>query len=251
MGLAARLHRLLATDERPTAERNRLVDLMVLLGSLPAPPDPDGVFTDYERLKERFLASVEQDDAERSEELFCELYCHLHGNEAPYTPEERARVNETGGYWCHAGGLSPILKAAPWIEPATISADFGAGNGLQGLLLQKLFPHQRTVQIEISSRMVACGRRLQQWLGIAPEKVEWITGDICEVTPSGIDFIYLYRPVKPTGRGRDFYEHFCRELDHTDRSVVIFSIADCLKDFLGPTFDIFYSDGHLTCFRKP
>jgi hypothetical protein len=32
--------------------------------------------------------------------------------------------------------------------------------------------------------------------------------------------------------------------------VVVFSIADCLKEFLRPDIEIFYDDGHLTCFRS-
>jgi hypothetical protein len=49
-------------------------------------------------------------------------------------------MDRSGGYWCHAGGLSPVLKAGAFIEPDTVSADFGAGNGLQCLLMQKIHP---------------------------------------------------------------------------------------------------------------
>ena len=55
------------------------------------------------------------------EEAFLLLYAHLHGYEVPYTPDERSRVVETGGYLSHVGGLSPILKAAPFIGPDTVS----------------------------------------------------------------------------------------------------------------------------------
>ena len=102
------------------------------------------------------------------EEAFLTLYAHLHMHEARYTPDERGRMDEAGGYWAHAGGLSPILEAAPWIRPNTVSADLGAGNGLQGLLLQILYPHRKTIQIEISSNMVELGKQLQAWLGIPP-----------------------------------------------------------------------------------
>jgi len=158
-------------------------------------------------------------------------------------------MDELGGYWCHAGGLSPILKAGEYIGPDTVSADFGAGNGIQGLLLQKLFPHARTIQIEISSRMVAWGKELQKWLGIDPGKVEWVVGDVLEYSPRGIDFIYLYRPVRPEGKGRQFYENFAAELSASSEPVVIFSIADCLASFVSDNLEVFYSDGHLTCLR--
>ncbi len=184
------------------------------------------------------------------EEAFLELYCHLHMYEAPYTADERRRVDETGGYWCHAGGLSPVLKASRWIGPGTVTADFGAGNGLQGLLLQKLYPHARTVQIEISSRMTAIGRSLQEWLGIERDRVEWIVDDVCNVSPDGLDFIYLYRPVRPDGEGRKFYERFAAGLARSTEPVVIFSIADCLGPFLPAAFERFYTDGHLTCYRR-
>ena len=45
-------------------------------------------------------------------------------------------------------------------------------------LLQYLHPHEKIVQIEISSRMVEIGKRLQAWLGIPHERVEWVAGDV-------------------------------------------------------------------------
>ena len=179
------------------------------------------------------------------------LYCLVHGHEAPYTKRERQRVDETGGYWCHAGGLSPILKAGPFIKPSTVFGDFGAGNGLQGLLTQKLWPHKKTVQIEISSKMVRAGKALQSWLGIPDERVEWIVGDVADTSPENMDFIYMYRPVRPVGLGEEFYKKFASEVDAGARSpITIFSIADCLREFLPLSFEMFYTDGHLTCFRK-
>jgi hypothetical protein len=224
---------------------------MALLATLEPPPDPDGDFSDYARLLERFRAATDGDDGELLEERFLELYCHLHMHEAPYTEDEREVVDATGGYWCHAGGLSPLLKAEPHISSTTVSADLGAGNGLQGLLLQRLYPHRRTVQIEISSRMVEIGRRLQAWLAVPPERVKWVVANVVDVSIAGFDFIYLYRPVRPTGPGRAFYERFARHLEISGRPVVVFSIADCLRDFLSERFERFYHDGQLSCFRGP
>lgn len=243
-------HLLTLVDGLDPDEQMRLVRLMVLIADLPPPPDPLDLFPDYAALKERFLESAAGNDGEALEEAFLTLYAHLHGHEAPYNPEERSRVNQTGGYWCHAGGLSPILKAAPWIHPDTVSGDFGAGNGLQTLLMQRLYPHRKTIQIEISSRMIEAGKHLQEWLSIPPGRVEWIAGDVLDVTPAGMDFVYLYRPVRPEGEGRHFYERFASVLEHSPGPVVIFSIADCLRDFLPPSFEVFYTDGHLTCFRR-
>jgi hypothetical protein len=237
-------------DERPAVERERLVRLMALFAALPPPPDTGGHFPRYAELQSEFRNSFRSNDPEQIEERFLELYAHLHMHEAPYTPEERRRVDETGGYWSHAGGLSPILRAGDWLRPDSVSADLGAGNGLQGLLFQKLYPHRRTIQVEISSTMVEIGMRLQRWLGIPEARVEWVVGDVMNASVDGIDFLYLYRPVRPDGPGRAFYERVAAELEDSDRAVVIFSIADCLRDFLSPHFEVFYFDGHLTCFRK-
>jgi hypothetical protein len=248
--LPDRLRRLLEGDGRSPEERERLVTLMSLIAELPEPPDPLGLYPDYRSLREEFLASSEGADGEVLEEAFLHLYCHLHLSEAPYTEQERRRVDETGGYWCHAGGLSPVLKAGPHIRPDTVLGDFGAGNGLQGLLIQRLDPHRLTVQIEISSRAVTAGKALQGWLAIPEKRVRWVVGDVLDESPGGMDFVYLYRPVRPTGEGRIFYERFAADLARSERPVVVFSIADCLRDFLPPAFEIFYTDGHLTCFRR-
>ena len=129
--LEQRLGRLLEGDGRDPDERECLVRLMLLAADLPPPPDPLGMFPEYDSFKERFLAACRGGDGEALEDAFLSLYAHVHGFEAPYTPEERARVDETGGYWCHAGGLSPILKAGRHLGPSSVSGDFGAGNGLQ------------------------------------------------------------------------------------------------------------------------
>ncbi len=245
-----RLSALLEGDGRSPEERVGLVHLILLFAELPSPPDPFGLFPQYEELKERFLIAVDGADPEALEETFLTLYCHVHGHEAPYTPEERGRVDETGGYWCHAGGLSPVLKAGPFIHADTVLADFGAGNGLQGLLMQVLHPHRKTMQFEISGRMVEAGRQLQAWLGVPKERVEWVVGDVLDASCSGLDFIYLYRPVRPVGEGRRFYEGLAAQLSASSKPVVIFSIADCLREFLPAAFEVFYGDGHLTCYRR-
>jgi hypothetical protein len=246
-----RLLALAAHDDRDRGERDRLVDLMILLDQLGPPPDSDRLFPRYDELVHGFQIAAAGDDGERLEEAFLELYAHLHMHEAPYTRDERRRIDATGGYWAHAGGLSPVLRAAPWISPATRSVDLGAGNGLQGLLLQRLYPHSGCCQIEISGAMVAIGRRLQHWLGIPQDRIEWRIDDVTRTPLGGWDFVYLYRPVRPEGVGRLFYKRLAATLASEPQEIVIFSIADCLSGFLPPIFDRFFSDGHLTCYRKP
>ena len=243
------LARRLVETGRDPGEADRLARLILRFLILPSPPDSDSNFPRFGELQKKLESVTFQGNGEEIEDAFLELYAHVHMNEAPYTSEERRQMDEAGGYWNHAGGLSPVLKAEPWIGPDTVSADFGAGNGLQGLLLQLLYPHAKTVQIEISSRMAEIGDSLRDWLGVAEDRVEWIIDDVLNVSATGYDFIYLYRPVRPEGTGRDFYTRFAREVESEENPPVIFSIADCLRDFLSDRYDVFYGDGHLTCFK--
>jgi hypothetical protein len=245
-----RLEAMLGGDDRPPAERRRLIALIQLLAALPPPPDRHARYPAFAHLQERLLAAIDGASAEALENALLELYAHLHGNVAPYSRDERRTVDRTGGYWCHAGGLSPILKAPDWLGPATCSMDLGAGNGLQLLLVQKLAPHRRTVQVEISAAMCAAGRELQEWLGIPDERVEWCQADVTAQSIAGVDFLYLYRPVRPEGAGAAFYRRLARDLDADDAPSVIFSIADCLGAFLPPRFERLHFDGHLACFRR-
>jgi len=230
-------------------EASRLARLIDLFLRLLEPSDRLGAFPDFSLLRDRLARSIELDEPEEIEERFLELYAHLHMNQAPYSEDERRRMDAVGGYWNHAGGLSPILKAAPWIDESTVSADFGAGNGLQGLLLQVLYPHARTVQIEISARAAEIGDELRGWFGVPSDRIEWVVDDVLNVPASGYDFIYLYRPLRPEGPGLDFYTRFAHEVEAEENPPVIFSIADCLRDFLSDRYEIFYRDGHLTCFQ--
>ena len=239
----------LASADRDPREAGRLARLIQIFLELSNTPDTERSFPRFVELRRRLASVMPGGTGEVIEETFLELYAHLHMSEAPYTSDERRRMDAVGGYWNHAGGISPILKAEPWIHPETISADFGAGNGLQGLLLQLLYPHAKTVQIEISSRMKDIGDGLREWLGVPRKRVEWIVDDVLDVPASGYDFIYLYRPVRPEGRGRDFYTRFAREVEGEEKPPIIFSIADCLRDFLSDRYEVFYGDGHLTCFK--
>ena len=56
--------------------------------------------------------------------------------------------------------------AAPFFTPETRFVDYGAGNGLQGLLFQHLYPHRLTTLVELGGPMIEQGRRLQALLGI-------------------------------------------------------------------------------------
>jgi hypothetical protein len=230
-------------------EARRLLEIIQLLLRLPDPVGAGGLFPEFRRLRDGLADALALGAAVTIEERCLELYAHLHMNDGAYSPEERQRLDTVGGYWNHAGGLSPILKARPWIQEATTSVDLGAGNGLQGLLLQALYPHTRTTQVEISTRMAEVGEMLREWLQVPRSRIEWIVRDVCDVPVSGYGFVYLYRPVRPDGPGRGFYARLAREVESAPRPPVIFSVADCLRDFLSSRFEVFYGDGHLTCYR--
>lgn len=239
-------------DDLGPDELDRFVRLTLTLVERPALPDPGGWFPHFAPLRSVLIDRITGDhDGEAVEEAFLELYCHLHLHEAPYSKSERRRMDETGGYWNHAGGVSPLLRAGPYIRPETVSCDLGAGNGLQGLLLQCLDPHARTVQVEISSEAVAMGRHLQAWLEIPEDRVEWVVSDVMAFDVEGIDFLYLYRPVRPVGPGHDYYTRLAAQLEVAAGEVVVFSIADCLGEYLSDRFEVLYTDGHLTCSRGP
>lgn len=243
-----KLEKIVKKIDWPLEERDQMIELLSLFAQKEDPPDPYGLFPAYKSHLEKFTETIIREDHENIEEAFLNLYCHLHGSNAPYTARERAKVDETGGYGCYVGGISPLLKAKTFIRSETVSADFGAGNGLQGLLLQRLYPHKKTIQIEISGKMVETGMLLQKWLGISENRVEWRNSDLLDESPKGIDFIYIYRPLKPEGIGHTFYTEFSKKLGR--QNTVIFSVADCLEPFLDPAFIKFYSDGHLTCYKN-
>ncbi|PIS36864.1 MAG: hypothetical protein COT35_08975 [Nitrospirae bacterium CG08_land_8_20_14_0_20_52_24] len=236
--------------EEDREKTDLLTSLIRLFDSLGSKPDFLNSYPEFSPLFFRFRQDLDHGDPEVLEDDLAAIYCYLHGSGSAYSPSDRKEMDACGGYWCHAGGLSPLFRAGPFITEKTRLADYGAGNGFQGLLFQHLYPHKKTCQIELSSRMIQSGRRLQSFMGIPGEKVDWLHKNVMDVPPADFDFIYIYRPVRPEGKGRAFYEGFARELDHVRRPVTIFSIADCLKDFLGRGFRIFHDDGHLTCFTN-
>lgn len=198
----------------------------------------------------RFAAAAKRDDPSAVDSALADLYIRLHSAGARYSPVEQKLLSLRSGYSCYPGGISPLVRAKPHIRPESITADLGAGNGLQGLLLQYLYPHRRTLLIELSAEMIRIGRIFQQVLGIGKDRVEWINDDIAAAPFEAADFIYLYRPAKPIGEGCDIYGSIARRLAAVRKPLVVFSVADCLGKFLDDGFSVFHTDGHLTCFEN-
>lgn len=211
-------------------------------------PDLTRRFPEIARAADPLRAFKTSNPQEDEEIAFLNLYCAVHGAGSSYSEAERNTLDGKKGYFNHPGGISPLLKAEAYIHTDSIVADLGAGNGLQGLLFQYLYPHQRTLQIELSAEMIEIGQQFQSILGIPEEQVEWINDDIMNVSLETMDFLYLYRPSRPMEKGVELYNNISRKLHERSRPLTIFSIADCLKDYLDTRYTLFYSDGHLTCF---
>lgn len=194
-----------------------------------------------------FKEALYRDNTEDIEDALLSLYINLHKAGSVYTEEERQRLRSKGGYLCYPGGLSPLRLARGFITKETVIADLGSGNGLQGLLLQELYPHRKTIQIEISKEMIRIGKLYQEALGISNEKVEWFNGDIIDAPFEEADLIYIYRPARPAD-GADLYRNIADRLSRQDKEVTIFSVADCLAPFLEERFTTHYDDGHLKIF---
>jgi hypothetical protein len=209
-----------------------------------------GEIPDLDFYVNNLSSSLMQRDHSSIESDLLKLYEQLHRAGSVYSPNERKLLTERKGYSCHPGGLSPLIRAVRFVRPESTVADLGAGNGLQGLLLQCLRPHRKTIQIEISSEMIRIGRIFQRALGISGDRIEWIHDDIMNVQIRTVDFIYIYLPAKPVDNGERVYKSIAEKLSMTDGPLVVFSVADCLAKFLGGQFSCFYTDGHLTCFAK-
>ncbi len=195
-----------------------------------------------------YISKSNQGYNDNSEIAFLNLYCEIHRSGSVYSLNERELLDKKHGYFNHPGGISPLLRAKPFIDESTISADLGAGNGLQGLLFQYLYPHRQTLQVELSTEMILIGKQFQKALKIPEEKIRWINDDILNFDLGEIDFLYLYRPSKPVKDGLSLYQNLQIKLSNRKKPLTIFSIADCLKDFLNEEYKEFYNDGHLTCF---
>ncbi len=180
-----------------------------------------------------------------------ELYLVLHGLGSGYSSYEARLMADAEGIINLPGGMLPVVAASLLSSPEMTSMDLGAGNGLQGLLLQSLCPHRKTFQVELSGSMIETGKLFQRALGIHTDRVQWICGDIATQDIAGIDLLYMYRPLKPHGKGRALYEDLAIRLSALDTEVTVLSVADCLGPFLGENFPRIYSNEFFSCYCGP
>jgi len=203
-----------------------------------------------ERHAERCAEARQGEDYGAREIVLLELYGLLHRAGATYTESENSVLDGCRGIRNQPGGIAPVLMAARLIGAQSVVADLGAGNGLQGLLLERVKPHAGTLQVELSSELTRMGRLFQEALGMARDRVRWINRDMMDVHLDGVDFVYLYRPAKPLGGGNLLYRAIADKLSSTPGPVTVLSVADCLGRFLGREFSVHYENDLLTCFVK-
>jgi len=189
-------------------------------------------------------------DVEGREEALIHLYLCLHAAGTVYQSWEAETLSGWSGILCHPGGLLPLLLADHLIDATSTTADLGAGNGLQGLLLQVLCPHRQSLLVEISEQMIEVGRLYQRALGIGADRVLWMHQDIAGADTGAADLIYLYRPARPMENGNKLYRILGEKLSSRTRALTIVSMADCLGPFLNPEFGILYHNEFLKIFSS-
>jgi hypothetical protein len=222
-------------------------DLLLIAISLVRIATDESIKTEIPEIDDHLGVFEERLRQDSIEEAITGLYIILHKTGSIYSEQEKLRIKLKGGYLCYPGGLSPIRIASTFIKGDTIVADLGSGNGLQGLLLQQLYPHKRTLQIEISSELIRIGKLYQNALGIDETRVKWINDDIMNASFEEADIIYIYRPARPA-EGCGLYRDIGERLTRQKKDITIFSIADCLSPYLGNNFYTCYDDGHLKIF---
>jgi SAM-dependent methyltransferase len=197
-----------------------------------------------------YLSAREAGDTLEHECALIDLYTRLHGAGSRYSRVEQEILEKRQGITCHPGGMLPLIMAETLLGPDSVVADLGAGNGLQGLLLQRMRPHRKTMQIELSAEMIRVGRMFQNALGIGEDRVEWVHGDIANAPLDAVDLVYLYRPAKPHEGGNELYREIARRLNAIEKTMVVISVADCISKYLSKNFSVLYSNEHLACLIK-
>ncbi len=205
---------------------------------------------DIEQHSNKLKQALAGNDVNQIDFAVAHLYSHLHGIGSKYSSTERNLLDDRNAYSNYPGGLQPIVMAEPYIQKDSVTADLGSGNGLQALLLQRLYPHKKTFQVELSSDLIETGKILQEALGLNDRDIVWINDDILNFPLDELDFLYLFRPSRPFGDGVKTYHILRDKLKAHSKALTVFSIADCLADFVDDRFSTFYDDGHLTCFQK-
>lgn len=183
-------------------------------------------------LREAAAHGRNEDFRQQREDALIQLYLTLHRLGSDYSSCEQQVLRERLGIRCLPGGLSPLVLVRHLLTDHSTSVDLGAGNGLQCLLLQSLHPHRKSIQVELSEFMISVGKMFAHALELGADRVEWLCSDIANAAFHEADVVYLYRPVKPYGSGRDLYRRISRTIETSQSIRYVISVADCLKGYL-------------------
>ncbi|MFP4573652.1 MAG: hypothetical protein ACLFNW_11860 [Desulfobacterales bacterium] len=212
-------------------------------------PAVKNYFPSGARIAEHLREARQDGDPSVRENALIALYHCLHAAGARYKEQEEDALDTWNGLGCIPSGLLPLFFARHFVRPDSLTADLGAGNGLQGLLIQALCPHRQSLLVEISENLVETGRRYQQALGISNERILWENGDIADTNLREVDLVYLYRPARPQGDGKLLYKIIAEKLAESSRFVTIVSMADCMGRFLDESFKNIYSNEFVEIYR--
>lgn len=175
-------------------------------------------------------------NVDERELAFIELYIALHQAGVGYTEKEEKLLNGRRGLKGLPGGILPVILCSHLMKKDYVFADLGAGNGLQGLLLQYLFPHKQTRQIEFSASHLETGRLYMDALELDKESLSFEQGDILDSKLGDIDLIYMYRPARPMEEGILFYEKLSEKLALKKEPFILVSVADCFEKYIKTDF---------------
>jgi hypothetical protein len=204
---------------------------------------PDSVL-----LKNQLLYAKKNNDTDKRESLLIELYLALHKAGAGYSrSENKVLENKKGLKWL-PGGLMPLVFASFIIKPGDVFIDLGCGNGLQGILLKMVAPHKKTRQIELSKKYLETGNIFVEALGLDKPGFSFENNDIGAVDVSDADFIYMYRPARPMGEGKLFYENLAEKFSRIKKNFYLLSVADCFEPFIKSKYIKIYSNDFLSIF---
>lgn len=193
---------------------------------------------------------IKEEDIKMRESALIELYIALHQGGRGYSDKEEELLKEKRGLKGLPGGILPVIIASHLIEEDYVFVDLGAGNGLQGLLLQYIFPHRLTRQIELAKAHLDTGSIYENQLGFDEKKILYENIDILSGDFSNVDFIYMYRPVRPIDSGLEFYKNLYNKLKQIKKPHFILSVADCFEPFLGQEYKKIYENEFLKVFKK-
>ncbi|MGM0418988.1 MAG: hypothetical protein ACQEQS_09715 [Thermodesulfobacteriota bacterium] len=199
-------------------------------------------------LKNQLLYARKNNETDKRESLLIELYLALHRSGAGYSrSEDKVLENKKGLKWL-PGGLMPLVFASFIIKPEDVFIDLGCGNGLQGTLLKAVAPHRKTRQVELSKKYLETGKIFVEALGLDQSGFSFENNDIGAADISDADFIYMYRPARPMGEGKLFYENLAEKFLSIKKNFYLLSVADCFEPFIRSKYIKIYSNDFLSIF---